>query len=401
VDRRRHRGAALVVGALALAGLAAGAARAQSAADLSARLRVDAATDEWNPVEAGFASGEESRGDSPWSAAQDVRQIHVTWDGRYLYVAVEGSLGGHVMVLWLDYVPGGLARLGALDRERRAVRFGPEIRPEVFLTAGEGQVVPGLYRATGEESAERLPVDSYSAAASFDGPDGGVLEAALPWSVLFPPTGGSDSISTGGHGLRLAAAVVHVAEGLGAADVAPDPTGGVPSDPRSGLDVDRALFVAWDVVRDSPPFDFGVAVGTQSAPRFVPSGPAAGTALRLGGLRTFFGPTPSRLLLESPPAVLDFAFEVAEPAPAALWLTATVYSLRGAAVRTLYRDVQRTAGAAAPPLGPFGDAAVDRWDGRDDSGRALPGGMYVLRLQAGLAPGSDAVEARSVVTVVR
>ena len=71
-------------------------------------------------------------------------------------------------------------------------------------------------------------------------------------------------------------------------------------------------------------------------------------------------------------------------------LSAQVYDLRGEKVRTLYSSDVRS---AADPREP----ARDRWDGRDDRGRMVPGGVYILRLV--LEP--DASRSTRAFTVVR
>ncbi|MCE9626493.1 MAG: hypothetical protein K8R56_01075, partial [Candidatus Eisenbacteria bacterium] len=53
-------------------------------------------------------------------------------------------------------------------------------------------------------------------------------------------------------------------------------------------------------------------------------------------------------------------------------LTANVYDLRGRLVRGLYTS--QTRGALTPS-----DANADTWDGRDDRGRIVPPGIYVIR----------------------
>jgi hypothetical protein len=73
--------------------------------------------------------------------------------------------------------------------------------------------------------------------------------------------------------------------------------------------------------------------------------------------------------------------------------TAEVFDLTGMRVRTLYRDLPFTLdeldGESIPPRNVF--------DGRDDAGRLLEGGIYILRVV--LEPGQD--EAEAAMAVVR
>jgi hypothetical protein len=272
--------------------------------------------------------------------------------------------------------------------------------------------------AQGEGRAIRVATDAFAGAASFDAEsEGRALEAALPWALLFPeavlaidpepgaPTAPIFVLPAGAssRGLRLAAAVVDAGAGFGAIDVAPDPTSGVPEDRRRPTVVDRAAFVDWDAAKSGPPdfVDFGIAVQTQSAPRFLPTPPAAAQVFQLTNLRTFAGGAPSRLLVPDAGLDLAFAFDIEPPTADVVYLSASVYSLRGDRVAELYRDAPRSAGPPGPPFGSFGDAVRDRWDGRDAEGRPVPGGVYVLHVAAGTAPGAPTANERRGITVVR
>jgi len=150
---RAGRSAALGV---ALAVLCSGtAAEARSAADLSTTLVVDGVLSGWDPLDAVFrtcstavvdscSAEEEPADDSAWSSRQELLQILVTWDAARLYVAVTGSLGGHALLVFLDHRSGGLEDMSSVESWRRALHFGPELRPDLVLALREGQAVPEL-----------------------------------------------------------------------------------------------------------------------------------------------------------------------------------------------------------------------------------------------------------------
>jgi hypothetical protein len=412
---------------------AATRAAAQSAADRGNGIRIDGRSSEFTAAEAAFrtpeicaalvppivcSGDEEPAGDSAGSMLHDVRQIHVTWDADSLYVAVDATLGGQAIWLGLDWMPGGLESAADLSSWRRALRFGSNFQPDAFLVVSDAQAVPELYFANGPVAALRIGADRYAAAASFDADaPGRALEAALPWTLLFPnapvavdPEPGAPArpmfvlpLVSSRQGLRLAAVVIDAAEGRGGDDVAPDNVGGVPLDPRTPLDVDRAVRVDWDAQNPGAPHfvDFGAALQTQLMARFVPGDLAAPAGLHLENLRTFAGVTPTRLVLADAGQDVTFTFDVGTPTPDAIFVSATIVSLRGERIRELYRDARRSAATRPPPFAPFGDPAADRWDGRDAGGQLVTGGIYVLRVAAGLAPGTASVEARRAVTVVR
>jgi hypothetical protein len=401
---------------------------AQSAADLSARLAVDGDLADFTAAETVFrtpavcaalippltcAADEERAGDSSGGTERDVRQTFVTWDAADLYVGVEATLDGAALVVLLDVEPDGLVDLVSLPEWRRAVRCGVEIQPDFLLACDDATRTVELWRVVGTAAIERVESSAFRAARRFGGAARG-LEVAIPWSVLFPgappaldPEPGAPATpvfvlpaAASRSGLRMAALVVDARDGFGALDVAPDPRGGVPLDPRDAVDVDRTVRVAWDERRTAgaPDFvDFGAAVQTQAAPRFVPEAPAAPVPLAIRGLQTFDGDQPTALLVADAGRTLGFRFAVGSPAPPEIFLTARILSLRGERVRDLYRDARRT--AAGPT--PFADAAQDVWDGRDAHGRPVPGGIYVLQLRAVLSPGDGATVLQHAVSVVR
>src|SRR5262245_48659700 len=102
--------------------LAAATAWGQSAPDLSTRIALDGRSGDWTAVETAFRTAavcsalvppvacpvdEEPRGDTE-SALADLRQMRVTWDAHNLYIAVEATLGGQALLVFLDTAPGGL-----------------------------------------------------------------------------------------------------------------------------------------------------------------------------------------------------------------------------------------------------------------------------------------------------
>jgi hypothetical protein len=404
---------------------------AQSEADLSGRIAIDGVIDlpgEYRFAEAVFRTAEicdglaispcpeeEPPGDSAWSALQDVEQIFVTWDASRLYLAVPGRIAGHALILFIDHRSGGMHEAANLSRWRRALRFGPDLRPDAFVAVRDGARAPELFLVTRNEALEQVHLERYEALASFeaDAP-GRALEISIPWSVLFPsapppPHGTASPAPTfvlpadaAFQGLRLAALAVHAQDGLGAADAAPDPSMRLPLEPRTALVIDRAARVIWDADRDGL-VDFGAAVQTQSAARFVPEAPrAADGRFEIVALETFRAATPStsaRVLFPEAGVHLGFRFRVSESAPAVLYVTASIYSMRGERVVDLVRDAARSCDPRAAPYC-FGVAARDRWDGRDGNGGAVPGGMYLLRVSAGIRPGVDSARAQRTIAVV-
>src|SRR5262249_47789565 len=117
----------------------------------------------------------------------DVRQIHVTWDARALYIAVDATCDGGAVLVLLDTGPGGSSGLSAQNEWRRGVRCGDVLRPDFLLAARDRDPRVELWRASGEPALERVADPDFDGRASFDGDARGrALEAAIPWNVLFP-----------------------------------------------------------------------------------------------------------------------------------------------------------------------------------------------------------------------
>jgi hypothetical protein len=86
------------------------------------------------------------------------------------------------------------------------------------------------------------------------------------------------------------------------------------------------------------------------------------------------GPRPPQALriLAAKPNPSDGALELRFRLPEALPVSVEVFDLAGRKIRSL-----RSAGDL-----PAGDQALN-WDGRDDRGAPLPGGVYLVRVSAG------------------
>jgi len=100
-----------VVLLVVLCGFAASPVFARTARDLSSRIRIDGYTTEWADSEWVFGynpraqAAEEASDDSKWGVNDDVNQIRITWDARFLYLAVEGRIWDNNVILWIDSVP--------------------------------------------------------------------------------------------------------------------------------------------------------------------------------------------------------------------------------------------------------------------------------------------------------
>lgn len=409
-------------------------ASAQSAADLRDRIVIDALLDDWQAVECVFRTAnlcsilaipapcttEEPADDSAWSRLQEVHQVKVTWDARYLYVGVQAVIADHALIVLLDTGAGGLEDMTALREWRRAVRFSDAFTPDFLLTVRDRDRSPEFWRVRAVQNLELIDASLYEATASFQSDmAGAALEAAIPWSVLFPeapqqfnphPLAPADPMfvlptDAAAQGLRLQAVVVHAEEGLGAADVAPDPSSPLPLSYRDVVTLDRAARVDWRAESTVPQFvAFGAAVQTQTTARFVPDSSRTGVSpLDFRELQTYdlLGQQPTRLLLADAGHEIGFVFDFDDTSLQQVYVSASIYSMRGEPMRVLYENSLRRTAVATPPWGRFSNPSEDRWKGDGRRGTSVDAGMYLLSVTAGLTPGVVTARQQRTIVVVR
>jgi hypothetical protein len=412
-------------------------AGAQSAADLQDRLLVDGLLDDWQAAECVFRNTavcsalalpgpcppEEPLDDSAWSRLQELQQIKVTWDATHLYIAVEAVIADHALVVLLDTDRGGLGGMTELAVWRRAIRFGNAFNPDYLLAVHDRQRSPELWRVRSPQGLESISPDEFTATASFQVDAAGrALEAAIPWSVLFPGAPflvNPDSLApeepmfvlptaAAVQGLRLLAVLVHAEDGLSAADVAPDASHPLPLASRDPVTLDRAVHVEWSSGTTAPHFvAFGQAVQLQAAARFVPETTLDVTPhWELSRLDTYavqaLGTSETtRLLLADAGYDLQFVFDFNDPALNQVYVTASIFSMRGERVLLLYQNSLRQSVGAMAPWGRFSNPLQDRWGGEDRHGKPMDAGMYFLRITAGANPGVVSTREQRTIVVVR
>ncbi len=403
-----------------IAVLLAPSARATTAIDLTDRIVVDGFANEYDDDETLFQLSpagvrEESTIDSQWGRFNDINNIRLTWDADFVYVAVEGYIFDNNTMIFFDTLPSpdgqneGWESFSSMEGGwRRAVSFDNGLAPEVFLATWDGNTTPQLWTYTGPNRDTQVPEGSFATVATFSRDlEGRAMEAAIPWSDFFLNQGTREYVSAYGDTvyrlpegvteIKLVAWVTTGADGLGGPDSAPDNL--------SGHQVDSAVPVVLDnfirIVVDSldaqgnpgadgiPDFDAPVRYPTtpgmtedeyKAVARdffFLPP-PIRGTALELSNLEIM-----PKAIAPEMEDVAHFRFDVSprieDPnlrEARRLNFTAELYDVNGRRVRTIYREEPFTLDeleAADPP-------ERNLLDGRDESGRMLEGGVYLLRV---------------------
>jgi hypothetical protein len=375
----------LLVAIAALVSILPSPSRATTAASLSGRIAIDGdlsdwANDEW--VLDGASVLPEPDDDSRWGPHDEMLRVGVTWDATYLYLAVEYRTTTSSLFATLRTGPGGFPSLDGAGEFRRAIDLPFE--PNVLVLA-DPRTEPRIARV--DESTVLVLVDRATAPAvslvSIAGD--ATFEAALPWSML--------SLE---NPLELATAATG-GEGTGAGDAAPDASVALAVSPgpssKMRVSLDRWLSIPADADDDGVP-DPGVApaAAVTVRPNAAPTRPRAGTGtidVTLAASPRVFAPDRGET---SNLAVGVFSSSAVEQ----IYATARVYSVDGSLVRVLYENVARTIVGAT-----LATDARDRWDGLDANGRVVPGGVYVVSFEWGLASGERDGRATAGVAVAR
>ncbi len=406
---------------------------AGTAIDLSGRIQVDGFTSDYLPDETLFqrvvtsigelGGPEESTIDSRWGRFDDLNNIRVTWDANFVYVAVEGYIFDNNVMIFFDTLPSpdgqapGWSDMSSIvGGWRRAVSFDNGLAPDLFLSTWDGNTTPQLWQYTGPNNDAQVAQGTFPTVATFsrDLPNR-AMEAAIPWDTFFLGKGKrvfnaayGDTVyqlPEGVHDFKLAAWITTGSDGLGGPDSAPDNLSGHQVDSAVPVVLDNFIRIVVDsvdasgnAVPDGFP-DFGVPVR-------IPSSEQTRAGYETYVRKFFFVPPPIRgQALQLSDMTLDpkaVAPELGDQAHFRFTVTphiddprlresrrvnfsARIFDVTGKRVRTIYENEPFTLDELDQTEPPVRNLI----DGKDDSGRMLAGGIYVL--QVILEPGQDQV----------
>lgn len=389
---------------------------------LRGRIAIDGDTRDFEADEALFGLNsqvsppllEESDIDSRWQD-NDISQIHLTWDADSIYIAADGVINSNNMIILVDVGnpnPGvssetgvafdGLSEMNQLNSWRRNFTFENGFRPDFFVATWDGNKTPRLLSARAANNVvDEVPASGpdaqatgqFRSAATFQGTQAGrSLEFSAPWWKVLgftSPTAAErryvpslgDTLTVlpeGVRRIRLAGVITAGGDGTGGPDSAPDNLQGHETDSGVQVTIDNYAIVDVDALNnvsgasgpDGLP-DFNVSVKDRTT--FLVQPPVL-------SIRFTF----EQLVFDRPAFAPDRGEQVAwtfdvspklDPAQAALRFaafTAAIFDMSGKRVRSLYRADRRATNDIVSEL--------DRWDGRDDDGQIVPGGIYLLRL---------------------
>lgn len=233
---------------------------ATTANDLSDRVIIDGVTDDFTSDEELFiktplSESQELDDDSWWGEYNDVKQIKVTWDNTYLYVAVDACCWDNNVVLFIDiYDDYGIQNMLDLNTWKRAFKFYGT-NPDFFLATWDTNSNPKFFKMREGFSVTADEVTIRDSATFNTGNLSGGMEGAIPWELLY-----YDSLHTiqAYPKIKMLAVITTGADNLGGPDVAPDNLGGMPSDGKSIAVLDNYAEITIDGNGDGLP-DIGVS----------------------------------------------------------------------------------------------------------------------------------------------
>lgn len=380
---------------------------AATATSLEERIVVDGSSEDFAPGESVFGATdagvlEEPTNDSQWGPFNDINQIKVTWDAQNLYVACDGFIWDNNMILLMDFVGSGgpdfvsdgegLTAMTGLNSWRRNFTFSEDFSPDLFLATWDGNSAPQVwsFNPDQEDQVQQALTGSFLGVATFlQNAPGRSMEAAIPWNLAFggrsqttvDPVTEVDTwvVPPEMRFLRIAAVITAGPDGTGGPDSAPDNLTGHQSDSSVLVSIDNFASIAIDDDEDGIA-DFGIEPRDRVDFKLRP--PFVGIRFEVASIsldRKIVSPEEGRSLAFQPKITpeLDPTDNVRT-----IVLTARVYDSLGRLVRTLYTESQRL--AASPR-----DAELDQWDGRDERGRMVEGGVYLLSVVSGESPGQS------------
>ena len=356
--------------------------------DLRSRIRTDGRTadfssDEW--ILDPFTILPEAAGDSRWGNDNDISAIALSWDDFNLYIAVSVVAVAADVMLFVDTDCGGPNHLSDAASFRRNIQFG-DLTPNLLLRASRKNPGAAAGFVDCNRALQSVDSDRFTAVFFQDGLANGALEVALPWELLgdFVRTGSSVLLPAAGMSLRVLAAVTS-GPGGGVGDAAPDPSVLLENDSTAVAVLNNHVVLPLDGNGDRV-LDLGVS------PRSV----ATFATVRSEQRRVL----PLRVELEkkviSPDEGVPLRFRPFLSPPdytQPVFVTARVYSAGGRLVRNLFFNEPRNLAAGGAPW--------DRWDGRDDRGRVVSGGVYILAVSGGAARSGGGSMVRAAFAVVR
>ena len=128
----------------------------------------------------------ESPSDSYWGEYNDVKQIKITWDESYLYLAVDACSWGNNVMLFIDiYEDYGIEDMSELNAWQRSFNFY-NCNPDFFVGTWDTNEIPQFWKVQEGSSMQVEQISTTETYSTFDTSNlAGAMEIKIAWEILF------------------------------------------------------------------------------------------------------------------------------------------------------------------------------------------------------------------------
>ena len=223
--------------------------------DLSNRIIIDGISDDFTNDEKilidSLGNLLESPTDSYWGEYNDVKQIKVTWDESYLYLAVDACSWDNNVMLFLDiYDDYGIEDMSELNAWQRSFKFY-NCNPDFFVGTWDTNDIPQFWKVQESGSMHVEQISSIETSSTFDtGNLTGAMEIKITWDSLF--FGGEYSLQNFPL-IKLLSVVTSGDDYSSGPDCAPDNLGGMANNTGQMVVLDNYADILIDADGDGLP----------------------------------------------------------------------------------------------------------------------------------------------------
>ena len=312
----------------------------------------------------------ESDKDSKWGIYNDVRQIDVTWDNNFLYVAVDACSWDNNVILFIDiYDDYGIENMLDLNAWKRAFKFYNQ-NPDFFLATWDTNTSPQFWKMQIGSTihADQISVESYS---SFNtGKLDRSMEAKIPWNVLYPDNDNQRTMQNYPN-IKFVALITSGSDYKSGPDVAPDNLGGMPTDANKTVIIDNYVEINVDEDGDGQP---DMEIGPYKRATYYKKPPFKPISLKITKINF-----PNGKVFSPYRDILTFNIETNRISP----FYAKIFDIKGKYI-TMAQKIT-------------GEDLSWKWNGKDKNGKVVKSGVYILLVYSD----SGEVSAKSAITVIK
>ena len=327
--------------------------------DLSNRIIIDGFSDDFTIDEEilidSIGNLLESPADSYWGEYNDVKQIKVTWDASYLYLAVDACSWDNNVMLFIDiYDDYGIEAMSEVNAWQRSFKFY-NFSPDFLVGTWDTNDIPQFWKVQEGGSMQVEQISTIETSATFDtGNLSGAMEIKIAWGILFFRDDEEHSLQYF-PSIKLLSVITGGDDYAGSPDCAPNNLGGMANDAGQVLILDNYANILIDGDGDGLP-DLNIEPQIQTTFFSDPTLPP--TSLLIQDVIFSNGKTFAPSIEE------EINFELVSNR--ASEFTVEIFDVNGKFIN----DAENT-----EPLS-------WKWNGKNENGNFVPFGIYILRFIA-------------------